>query len=171
MSRYTATFKQTAIRAYLNGPAGFRAVAQRFGVDCSLLRRWVASYQAHGEASVKKRSGQHYSAEFKYSVLQRRWRDHLSLRQVAVIFGLSHPAQIGVWERQYYSGGIEALSRKKRITTMPETPVSPVDDDSRSREELLAELNYLRMENEYLKKLKALIQENNRKAASAKKRK
>ena len=54
---------------------------------------------------------------------------------------------------------------------MPETPVSPVDDDSRSREELLAELNYLRMENEYLKKLKALIQENNRKAASAKKRK
>ena len=93
------------------------------------------------------------------------------MRQVAVIFGLSHPAQIGVWERQYYSGGIEALSRKKRITTMPETPVSPVDDDSRSREELLAELNYLRMENEYLKKLKALIQENNRKAASAKKRK
>lgn len=171
MNRYTASFKQTAIKAYLDGPAGFRTIAQRFGIDCSLLRRWVTSYKAHGEASVQKRSGQHYSAEFKYSILQRRWEDHLSLRQVAVIFGLSHPAQIGIWERQYYSGGIEALSRKKRSPAMPKTPISPPDDDSRSREELLAELNYLRMENDYLKKLKALIQENDRKAANAKKRK
>jgi transposase len=47
-------------------------------------------------------------------------------------------------------------------------PVKP--DDSRTREELLEEVNYLRMENEYLKKLKALVQEQAQEAASRKKR-
>jgi transposase len=40
-------------------------------------------------------------------------------------------------------------------TTKPEP--SP-DDEKRTREELLAELNQLRMENAYLKKLRALVQ-------------
>lgn len=170
MNRYTASFKETAIKAYLDGPAGFRIVAQRFGIDYSLLRRWVMSYQAHGKASVQKRSGRHYSAEFKLSVVKRKRKDHLSLRKVAVIFGLSHPAQIGVWERQYYSGGIEALSRKERAPIMAKKPVSPLDDAECTHEQLVAKLNYLRMENEYLKKLEALIQEKKRKATTAKKR-
>jgi transposase len=52
----------------------------------------------------------------------------------------------------------------------PETPVqSCPDDDERTRQELLDELGYLRAENAYLKKLDALIREQN--AARAKKRK
>jgi transposase len=176
MTEYPDSLKRTAVQAYLDGPAGFRTIGQQFGVDCSLLRRWVAAYQACGEASLRKRGGPHHSAAFKYQVLQRRWQDRLSLRKVAALFGLSCSSQVGIWERQYYSGGIEALSRKNHFPAMPKPPVNltqdlPATDDSRSREELLAELNYLRMENEYLKKLKALIQENDRKAASAKKRK
>jgi transposase len=34
-----------------------------------------------------------------------------------------------------------------------------VDEDKLGREELLAELKYLRMENDYLKKLEALVQD------------
>jgi transposase len=56
---------------------------------------------------------------------------------------------------------------------MPKTPKQkdkpPVDSDS-SREDLLAEVNHLRMENAYLKKLDALVQANT-KAAQQKKRK
>jgi transposase len=47
---------------------------------------------------------------------------------------------------------------------MPEPPISQEpqasqSDEAKSREELLAELNYLRMENAYLKKLEALTRE------------
>ena len=42
------------------------------------------------------------------------------------------------------------------------------DDSEKSREELLEELEYLRAENEYLKKLDALVQE--RKAQERKKK-
>ena len=43
----------------------------------------------------------------------------------------------------------------------PPAPAMPVaaSDEAKSREELLAELKQLRMENAYLKKLKALTQE------------
>ena len=40
----------------------------------------------------------------------------------------------------------------------PSQPRTSPSDDTRNREELLAELGYLRMENAYLKKLKALTQ-------------
>jgi len=47
---------------------------------------------------------------------------------------------------------------------MSEPPVSPElqasqSDETKSREELLAELNHLRMENAFLKKLEALTRE------------
>lgn len=47
---------------------------------------------------------------------------------------------------------------------MPEPPVrkqpqAPQNDETKSREELLAELNHLRMENAYLKKLEALTRD------------
>jgi transposase len=40
----------------------------------------------------------------------------------------------------------------------PAKQESPPEDEHRSREDLLAELNHLRMENAYLKKLQALVQ-------------
>jgi transposase len=47
--------------------------------------------------------------------------------------------------------------RKKAVVMPQKTPVpdhsQSVDDDSKSREQLKAELEYLRMENAYLKKL------------------
>ena len=46
------------------------------------------------------------------------------------------------------------------------------DDESRSKKDLLAEIDQLRMENAYLKKLEALVQQQKQqKAATRKKRK
>jgi transposase len=62
------------------------------------------------------------------------------------------------WERRYETGGIDALTprRRGRPRSMPEPPISQEpqasqSDEAKSREELLAELNYLRKENAYLK--------------------
>jgi transposase len=56
-------------------------------------------------------------------------------------------------------------------TTRPDSP-APVDaDETRSRADLVTELNYLRMENAYLKKLKALVQADQQAAAARAKRK
>ena len=48
-------------------------------------------------------------------------------------------------------------SRSEKMI-IPTTKPEVAHEDKRSREELLAELEYLRMENAYLKKLEALTQ-------------
>jgi transposase len=70
---------------------------------------------------------------------------------------------VGQWDRSYHDGGLPALiprtrGRPKKMPQNPNPKPPPKDDQTRTREELLAEVEYLRMENAYLKKLDALIQ-------------
>jgi transposase len=86
----------------------------------------------------------------------------LSCRETAAVFDIRNPASIGIWKRQYDSGGIQALQPRSRARTVKQSKSSPAPDvprpdEARTKEELLEELNYLRMENAYLKKLDALI--------------
>lgn len=165
MSKYTKQFKLSAIQAFLQRGIGYRFIASQFQMDPSLLRRWVAGYRIHGEAGLcgKART---FSPEFKLSVLERMWCDKLSLRQTAAVFGMTHSSQIGMWESQYYSGGIKALTAKNKgpRSCMPKPPVppvntSPVADEDLSHAELLAKLRHAEMEIAYLKKLKELREE------------
>lgn len=176
MGKYSEQFKITAVKAYMNGNDGFRKVSNRYSMDCSLLRRWVAAFQVRGSAGLRA-NGQPYSAAFKLSVVECMHKEQLSFREVAARFGLGQSSQVGIWERQYYSGGLDALSvptRKKTASMPKKTPAQHEfqlpDDDSKSREQLKAELEYLRMENAYLKKLEEIREAPNRSHPPKKKR-
>jgi transposase len=176
MTKYTEQFKLAVVQDYLSaGSSGFRSLAQRHGLTShSMVERWVAAYELHGAAGLRRKFSQ-YSAEFKLSVLQHMWENHLSVTQTAARFDIRHHAMVGMWERAYREGGFEALApgpkgRPNTMATPTIKPEVPPDDGKRSREELLAELNHLRMENAYLKKLRALVQAQ-QKATPPKKRK
>jgi transposase len=94
------------------------------------------------------------------------WEDGLSYRQTAALFNIRNASCLSDWERRHKTGGIDALSPRRRgrprSMSEPPTPKEPDalhGDEAKSREELLAELNHLRMENAFLKKLEALTQE------------
>lgn len=179
MSKYSLAFKREAVERYLEGTEGLKGVGDRCGIHPGLLSRWVAAYQAHGEAGLAKKFS-HYSAEFKFSVLQRMEKDALSKRETAAIFNIRGVSLLTEWQKSYETGGLAALAprRKGRRKKMPDPVVPPnavavppdagktqvkhaevaSKVDTRTREELLAALAYLEMENEYLKKLRALIQ-------------
>lgn len=168
MSKYSDQFKLTAVQAYLEGVDGFRKVAQRFSVDFSLLRRWVSSYRKHGCFSLRK-SGQRYSIAFKHSVLEHMHKHRLSLRQTAAHFGLGQSSQVGIWALQHYSNDpVSAVTKRGKPAAMSKKPypTKPVtsDDTDKSREQLMAELEYMRMENAYLKKLEELQEQKRRQA-------
>lgn len=174
MSKHTEQFKLTVIQDYLSGVGGFDAVAHLHGIDKATVHKWVAVYRQHGASGIGKKYT-HYDAQFKLSVLQRMWTKGLSQREAAAIFNIRSAPSIGIWERQYYAGGIDALTprRRGRPKKMPEAPItkpSVVIDEIRTRKQLVEENDYLRMENAYLKKLEALVQAD-KKAAQRKKRK
>lgn len=171
--KHTEQFKLSVVGRYLSGTGGFRQVANHFDLSAGLVRAWVARFRLHGEAGLAAGTRRPYTPEFKLSVLQRMWDNGLSYRQTAALFNLPNSSHIGVWERRYQSGGADGLRRRPRTTTIKmkaptTTPTPNAPDEERTREDLLNELNHLRMENAVLKKLKALREA---KSAAAKKRK
>ena len=84
-----------------------------------------------------------------------------SLRQTAAHFNIPSKESVAKWERIYYEEGKDALyeERRGRASKMgiKRTPAAKKTADK--NEDLLAEVQRLRMENEYLKKLNALVQE------------
>ncbi|UVC10516.1 transposase [Rhizobium sp. TH2] len=151
MSKHSSAFKQEVVEYYGDGAHSYREVGLRFGLDYSMVRRWVASHAEHGLAGLARKHS-HYDAQFRLSVLKRMWKDGLSHRQAAALFDIRSVGCLSVWERQYERGGIEALGPRLRgkPRSMPEPPTTgtgadgPQSDEAKSREELLAELAYLR---------------------------
>jgi transposase len=172
MAIYSEQFKLGVVQQYLAGPGGIKAVAMAHGVTRAMVQRWVAAYRHHGAAGLAAKRGG-YSASFKLKVLRRMWRDRLSYRQAAALFDVRGEGVIGKWERRYHAEGKDGLMSRRRgkppAMAIPKPPKLDlkVPDANRSQKELLAELEYLRAENAYLKKLDALIQE---KKAAQKKR-
>jgi transposase len=170
MAKYDEQFKLKAVENYLAEPDSYRVVAVRFGIEHSLLRRWVASFREHGLAGLARKSAS-YDAAFKQSILVEIERQGLSDTQAAARYGIRSVGHIGIWRRQYDVGGVDALeSRRKGRPFMPHKhPPQPIPKDM-TLEQMQEELAYLRAENDYLKKLKALAQAE-RTEALAKKRK
>jgi transposase len=130
MGKYSDQTRIAAARDYCKGNLGYREVARRHGVDPASLRIWAAAYRIHGAAGVRSRTKRRYfSADFKLAVIRRMQAEKLSVR---------------------YRAMGEKVDRE---------PVGgDPEDEKRTRQQLLDEVRQLRMENAYLKKLKALAQ-------------
>lgn len=97
-----------------------------------------------------------YSTEYKLEVIQWKETEKASYRQTQIKYGIPSNETIKEWEQKYSEGGLEGLKedgRKKK------TPRERGKAEAGSQEALLQELEYLRAENAYLKKLRALVQE------------
>jgi transposase len=173
--KYTEQFKQMVVREYLSGLDGYQIVARRHAIpNRSLVERWVAAYRHHGAKGLTSKRSR-YDADFKLSVLQHMWENQLSITQAAARYDIRRHSTVGAWARVYRDGGAEALmpamTRKvKKIQPPTMKPDVSAIGDTRSREELLAELDYLRMENAVLKKLDALVQARQRSVAPKKRK-
>ncbi|SOC53894.1 transposase, partial [Chromohalobacter canadensis] len=86
-NQYSDQFKLQVVQQYLNGDVGLEAAAHQFGLDYSMFRRWVEQYRQHGPSGLRQ-TRRHYSPAFKREVLERRWRDGLSIRQTEILFDI-----------------------------------------------------------------------------------
>lgn len=177
MKKYSDQQKLSAVQDYQKGLGGLRAIAATHNVGLSSLRKWVADYRENGVAGIQDMSHKrrYFSPEFKLSVVQRIQEEGLSCRQAAALFNLRKLDLVAEWVRQYEQGGMEALvdRRRKECTRKMtldklQTDPQPMPDDPLSRDQMLAELNRLRAENAYLKKLNALVLANKRSATHRK---
>lgn len=86
-----------------------------------------------------------------------------SIRETAAIFNIPSPETLRKWKVAYETRGVDALNAKKKGRSsmknedqnVRKKPIPTKD----SIEDLQSELEYLRAENAYLKKLQSLVQE------------
>jgi transposase len=162
MTKHDERFKLRVVQEYLKGAVGCTMLAKKYGCQTSCVEHWVSLYRVHGRKGLRKKYSS-YGAEFKLSVLQHMWDNELSFGQTAAAFNIRNRAAVGIWERSYQEGGFDALiprprGRPKQMPAPTTKTESSSKDEKCTRDELVAELNQLRMENAYLKKLQALVQ-------------
>lgn len=105
-----------------------------------------------------------YTGEFKVSVVEYMHNTGASIRKTAAHFNIPSFRTVSRWERIYYEQGKDALfvEQRGRASKMGTKHPRKPKTNTEANEDLLSEVQRLRMENEYLKKLNALIQKRER---------
>ena len=160
MSKYSHEFKLEVVQYYFEKHIGIVEIARQFKIPSeSVIRRWIRKYEEHGAIGLI-RNHQQYDGNFKKNVVEYMHSNHLSLQETAIHFNLAGDWIVSKWERIYYEEGpqglyIERRGRSKNMSFKPRKKQLSKEVE----EDLIAENQRLRMENAYLKKLQALVQE------------
>ena len=161
MSKYSNEFKLEVVKYCIEGHHGFKSTADHFNIPAkSTVQKWCRKYELHGEKGLLKNLKTSYSGEFKQNVIEYMHTNHLSCLETAIHFNLGNTDIVGKWERIYYEEGPHAVYKEQRGRKKNMSSKSRKKELSKEIEEdLIDEVQRLRMENEYLKKINALVQE------------
>ena len=102
-------------------------------------------------------SNKRYTGEFKQEVVATIMREKLSYRETARVYEINDHKRVMAWERIYLEEGPEGLYIERRGRSRKGG--APKKLKPEVEEDLLAEVQRLRAENAYLKKLNALVAE------------
>lgn len=161
MSKYSKEFKLEVIKYYEKNHIGCGELAEHFNIsNRSVVRWWIKNYQEHGINGLI-RNNIKYTGEFKQNVVEYMRKNHLSLNETAAYFNLGNHNIVGKWERIYYEKGPQALYKEQRGRNKKDMSSKHQKKklSKENEEDLIEEVQRLRMENAYLKKLQALVQE------------
>jgi transposase len=160
--KFTSEFKLEQVLKYTNYHRSYGDISKEVGIDHSVLRRWVGLYKSKGILGLKiNKTKTVFSLDFKLKVIKYLASNNSSLFDASLKFEVPI-SSIFQWQKDFSNFGIKGLhpkpkgrpksmsnyKRKKRKSDKPLT----------REEELLLENEALRCELEYLKKLQALIQ-------------
>lgn len=160
MAKYTSEFKLEVAKYILEEKHSTVEASKKFNVPQVMAYRWFRKYEKDGVKSLIKSKNKKYSGEFKLNMIKYMHTNHLSPQEVSFKFSIPSTSVILKWERIYYEEGPQGLfkERRGRIKNMS-SKSSKKKLSQETENDLIEEVQQLRMEVAYLKKLNALVQE------------
>ena len=104
----------------------------------------------------KGQPNKRYTPEFKIKVVETMYNEGLSYKEASRQFEIPSHNAVAKWERIYLEEGKEGLYLERRGRKSTGRPAKLKKD---VEEDLISEVQRLRAENAYLKKLNALVAE------------
>lgn len=172
--KYSVSQKATIVGFIKAGKLSHWGAARKLGCDNKTIRRWMQQYKLHGVKGFKFKNGR-YEGRFKVKVVEYYLKKGLSLSQTASYFKIPNDGIICQWVKIYKRLGAAGLSgetRGRKRSSMGKKPtqkqIPSKDTAVQKLAEMQKELDYLRAENAFLKKLEALVQQEEAAKAQAK---
>lgn len=161
MSKYSKEFKLKVVQYCIEQHHGYEDASKYFNIPSpTTVLEWVRKYKERGFKGLFRNEKIRYDGKFKQNVIEYMHTNHLSATETAIHFNLGTHSVVLKWERIYYEEGPQGLyeerrGRKRNMSSKPRKNKISKDTEK----DLIEEVQQLRMENEYLKKLNALVQE------------
>lgn len=114
----------------------------------------------------KGKPNKRYTVDFKQKVVEDMINNHMSYNETKIKYDIISGETIQRWERIYLEEGAEGLSIERRgraCCASGTVKGRPPKLAKKKEDDLIAEVQRLRIENEYLKKLHALVQQREQK--------
>ena len=138
------------------------SLAKNFDVQESNIKYLVDLIEKHGYDILRKDKNRTYSKDFKLQIINRILINHESINSVAINIGLVSPGILHNWLSKFKENGYNVVEKKKgrkhKSMTKPKKNDKTLSEKEKIKQ-LEDEILYLKAENEYLKKLRALVQE------------
>ena len=137
-------------------------LSNKFKINISNIKYLIDLIHKHGVSILRNSKNMIYSKEFKLECINRVLLNNEGINFVSLDVGLTTPSLLLSWVKKYIENGYNIIEKKKG--RKPKSMVRKIKNNKEMTieekyKELEKENLYLRAEIEYLKKLKALIQE------------
>ncbi|WP_442780967.1 IS3 family transposase, partial [Aerococcus sp. Group 1] len=153
---------------YIAKKGSYRTLANKAGIDPSILRRWVNNYYEFGVDGLKKRRTQQvYTVEFKLNAIELYESTEMSYRELANSLNMNNPSLIANWRRAYHERGLDGLSARKGRppkVSKKKSQINQIKDSSETNQlseakikELEQRITDLEIENKFLKGLRRRV--------------
>ena len=161
MSKLTRENKIEIYERRKNGET-ISSLANSFNIHESKIKYLIALIKKHGYTILRNGKNRIYSKDFKLQIINRILINHESINSVAIDIGLASNGILHNWLSKFKENGYNVVEKKKG--RKPKSMTKPKKSDKILLEkdkikQLEDEIIYLKAENEYLKKLRALVQE------------
>lgn len=167
MFKYPFEFKLEVVKYVIFGKHSYPQASEKYEIHQEQIRVWCNRFKSLGEEGLKPQKIKKYDGNFKVEVVEYMYANHLSFEKTALHFKLPSSTIVVLWKRMYDEKGREYLLNNRAIAVSGmqvkqrkrmKKNTNTSDLTNKSKQELLKEIEDLRMENDYLKKLDALVQ-------------
>ena len=133
MGKVSAAEKVMAVKKYLMGKESHASIAKEYGVSRSSFQKWLANYQALGEAGLHHRSGnQRYPESLKREAVADYETGRFALKEICEKYQIRSRTQLEKWillynghskqSNQGCAQGENAMPRAKTAPTKTRRP-------------------------------------------------